>query len=232
MTQQASEDAGTTPEPVEHEPTGPEGAVQGVPTSVTDAHAEVLATDAPAGEAAERDAVDEDVEVDEGPDWEALASDDPRSRVELLAELTEAEARRDEYLDDVRRARAEFENYRKRMLREAQQMRTAGTADLAAKLLDVLDDFDRTMAAAEISEDQGLAKGVGLVHGKLVDVLRGSGLARIDDAGVTFDPERHEAVQQVTADEPRDEPIVSQILRPGYELGGRVIRAAMVAVEQ
>lgn len=165
-------------------------------------------------------------------DWAALAEADPRSPGELLAELTEAEARRDEYLDDVRRARAEFENYRKRMLREAQQMRAAGTAELAGRLLDVLDDFDRTLDAAQQSSDEGLKKGVELVYGKLVEVLRAAGLRRIDEAGVAFDPERHEAVQQVAADEPVDEPVVDEVLRPGYEMAGRVIRAAMVAVRQ
>ena len=168
----------------------------------------------------------------EEPDWGALAEADPRSPGELLAELTEAEARRDEYLDDVRRARAEFENYRKRMLREASQMRASGTAELAGKLLDVLDDFDRTLDAAQNSPDDGLKKGVELVYGKLVEVLRAAGLSRIDEAGVPFDPERHEAVQQVAADEPVDEPVVDEVLRPGYEMTGRVIRAAMVAVRQ
>lgn len=218
MTEQPH-DAGQTP--VEQEPgsTGPEGVTEDVSVD-------------PDAETAAQAPREDDEPSEEGPDWEALAADDPRSRAELLAELTEAESRRDEYLDDVRRARAEFENYRKRMLREAQQMRTAGTADLAGKLLDVLDDFDRTLEAAEKSEDTGLAKGVELVYGKLVEVLRASGLSRIDEAGVVFDPERHEAVQQVPADEPRDEPTVAEVLRPGYEIGGRVIRAAMVAVEQ
>lgn len=170
--------------------------------------------------------------TDDQPDWDALAERDPRSAGELLAELTEAEARRDEYLDDVRRARAEFDNFRKRMMREAQQARASGAAEVAARLLDVLDDFDRTVEAAQSSEDDGLRKGVEMVHGKLRDVLQASGLTRIDQTGVAFDPERHEAVQQVAADEPLDEPVVDAVLRPGYEFSGRVIRAAMVAVRQ
>jgi molecular chaperone GrpE len=173
----------------------------------------------------------DEVEVEET-DWAALAEADPRSRGELLAELTEAEARRDEYLDDVRRARAEFENYRKRMMREASAMRAAGVADVAARLLDVLDDFDRTVAAAVESTDDGLAKGVELVHGKFVTVLRDLGLERIDGAGIDFDPEQHEAVQQLPADEPTEHPQVADVLRPGYRIGGRVIRPAMVVVSQ
>lgn len=211
----------TAPAPVEHD------AAEG-PRAVPDLGDEVAPVEEELGEVG--DALDEG--HDEGPDWEALAAEDPRSRAELLAELHEAEARRDEYLDDVRRARAEFENYRKRMLREASQMKAAGTAELAGKLLDVLDDFDRTLEAAQASSDEGVAKGVELVHGKLVGVLQAAGLRRIDQAGVPFDPEQHEAVQQVPAEETTDEPVVHQVLRPGYALDGRVLRAAMVAVAQ
>ncbi|MDX1660117.1 MAG: nucleotide exchange factor GrpE [Nitriliruptorales bacterium] len=184
-----------------------------------------------AGDAApEPDDVAED--ADEQPDWEVLASEDPRSRAELLAELTEAEARRDEYLEDVRRARAEFDNYRKRVMREGTSQRQAGIAELAGKLLDVLDDFDRTLEAANASPDESLKKGVELVYGNLVHVLKSVGLERIDETGVAFDPQRHEAVQTKPAEEPRDEPVVVEVYRPGYALGDRVLRAAMVVVEQ
>lgn len=165
---------------------------------------------------------------------EERAAADPRSREELLAELLEAEARRDEYLDDVRRARAEFENYRKRMMRDGVAQRSAGKAEVATRLLDVLDDFDRTVDAAETSEDESLRKGVELVYGKLIDVLRGIGLRRIDVTGVPFDPSLHEAVQQVAAegDDAPAEPVVAEVLRPGYRLDDRVLRAAMVVVKQ
>lgn len=164
---------------------------------------------------------------------EALAvADDPRSREELLVELVEASARRDEYLDDLRRSRAEFENFRKRTAREAAGAREAGRADAVGPLLDVLDDLDRTLDAADASSDEHLAKGVQLVAEKLVRTLQGQGLARIDEVGVTFDPDVHEAVQQVPAETPVDEPIVAQILRPGYRFGDRVLRPAMVAVAQ
>ena len=183
-----------------------------------------------AGPETELDAVEET--EDDQPDWEVLATQDPRSKAELLAELTEAEARRDEYLEDVRRARAEFDNYRKRVMREGTSQRQAGIAELAGRLLDVLDDFDRTIEAAGASPDEGLKKGVELVHGKLVEVLKSFGLERIDETDVAFDPTRHEAVQNKPAEEPRDEPIVVEVYRPGYEIAGRVLRAAMVVVEQ
>jgi len=107
----------------------------------------------------------------------------------------------------------------------------AAYAEVAERMLDVLDDFDRTLDAAG-DVDPGFLKGVELVHDKLARVLADFGLTRIDEAGIAFDPTRHEAVQQVEATEERDEPVVTQVLRPGYELGGRTLRAAMVTVEQ
>jgi molecular chaperone GrpE len=157
---------------------------------------------------------------------------DPRSQDELLAELFEAESRRDEYLDDLRRARAEFENFRKRTMREGGLQRDAGKAELASSLLEVLDDLDRTLEAADASADETLAKGVTLVADKLVRSLRAQGLEQVAETGVPFDPNVHEAVQQRSADEPRDEPVVAEVLRPGYRIGDRVLRAAMVVVEQ
>jgi molecular chaperone GrpE len=157
---------------------------------------------------------------------------DPRSQDELLAELFEAESRRDEYLDDLRRARAEFENFRKRTMREGGLQRDAGKAELATSLLEVLDDLDRTLEAADASADETLAKGVTLVADKLVRSLRAQGLEQVAETGVPFDPNVHEAVQQRSADEPRDEPVVAEVLRPGYRIGDRVLRAAMVVVEQ
>lgn len=168
----------------------------------------------------------------EQPDAAPDAAQEPRTREEALAALAEVQRERDEYLEGMRRARAEFENYRKRTMREGASQRESGKAELADGLLEVLDDLDRTLEAAEASPDESLARGVQLVAEKLVGTLRSSGLERVDATGVLFDPNLHEAVQQAAADEPRDEPVVAQVLRPGYVLGERVLRAAMVVVEQ
>jgi molecular chaperone GrpE len=164
------------------------------------------------------------------PHTELAEVEDPRTREELLAAVHEAERQRDEYLDDLRRARAEFENFRRRTTRESAAARDAGRGDVAGALLDVLDDLDRTLEAADGSPDQTLAKGVSLVADKLVGTLRGLGLARLEPTGETFDPALHEAVQQVPSDEPVDAPVVESTLRPGYRLGDRVLRPAMVVV--
>lgn len=165
-------------------------------------------------------------------DWEARAAEDPRSPGELLEALAARERERDEFVDDLRRARAEFDNFRKRSMREGAAQRAAGHAEVLTRLLDILDDFDRTVDAAVKSSDTSLAKGVELVYSKLIEALRGLGLRRIDETGVPFDPTRHEAVQQVSAEKPVDEPEVADVFRPGYELDGRVLRAAMVVVRQ
>lgn len=157
---------------------------------------------------------------------------DPRSRSELFQDLLEAETKRDEYLDDLRRSHAELENYRKRVLRDAALQRDHGRIDVVTALLETLDDLDRTEQAGAGSDDEALAKGVTLVSAKLRDALRSIGVERIDAVEVTFDPTVHEAVQQVPADEPKDEPQVVQVLRPGYRLGERTLRAAMVVVSQ
>jgi molecular chaperone GrpE len=161
---------------------------------------------------------------------EARAEADPRSRAELIAAIDEVELQRDEYLDDLRRAHADFENYRKRVARDGVVQREHGRADVVSALLDVLDDLDRTIAADTVAGTPA-ADAVQVVADKARRALEGVGVVRIDAAGVTFDPNVHDAVQQVE-DEGAEEPTVSEVLRPGYLLGERVLRAAMVVVAQ
>jgi molecular chaperone GrpE len=197
-------------------------AVDGVPETALDGHeadAQASADGDPSGGEEHHELV-------------ALAESDPRSKAELFLELAEAEARRDEYLDDVRRARAEFENYRRRVMRDGAAQRESGRSEVVEPLLEVLDDLDRTLEAAAGSEDATLAKGVELVATKLVQALQRVGLERIDSVGDAFDPNRHEAVQQQPSDGPGGEPTVAAVLRPGYRIGDRVLRAAMVVVAQ
>ena len=169
---------------------------------------------------------------EEHPDWEQRATDDGRTPGQLLEALEEAQHDRDDYLDALQRSRAEFDNFRRRSAREAAGARQAGVGDLATRLLDVIDDLDRTVAVAQESSDEGLAAGITAVRRKLVDVLLAAGVERIDEKDVPFDATRHEAVQQVPAEQPVEEPEVAQVLRPGYVQGDRVLRAAMVTVRQ
>jgi molecular chaperone GrpE len=161
---------------------------------------------------------------------EARAESDPRSRAELIAEVDAVEAQRDEYLDDLRRAHADFENYRKRVARDGAVQREHGRADVVTALLDVLDDLDRTVAADSVTGTPA-ADAVAVVIDKARRALAAVGVERIDTAGIAFDPTVHDAVQQV-ADDAVEEPTVREVLRAGYLLGDRVLRAAMVVVAQ
>lgn len=176
-----------------------------------------------------------------GLDLEARAEADPRSRVELIVELDVVEAQRDEYLDDLRRSHADLENYRKRVARDGASQRDHGRGDVISALLDVLDDLDRVVTAADAlpdglpSDATAVASGVRVVAEKAARALEAFGVERVDTVGVTFDPTVHDAVQQVEAEQTQDGatgPTVHTILRPGYRMSDRVLRPAMVVVAQ
>jgi molecular chaperone GrpE len=136
----------------------------------------------------------------------------------------------EEYLADLRRLKAEFENYRKRVLREQTRALELAAEPLVAKLLEVVDEFELALMAAEAKPDfERFLHGVELVYAKLMDILRSEGLDRIDAEDRPFDPERHEALLQAEG-EADGEPYVADVLRAGYTLKGRVIRPAGVRV--
>ena len=179
--------------------------------------------------------------ADEEDEPAAAEEDDPvtvteaevEARVEedaIASELARARAEAEAYLDDLRRLQADFDNYRKRTLRE-QTARTASASQaLVARLLPVLDNFELAVSAAEQSRDfDRMLKGVEMVFGELREVLQGEGLVKIEAEGKPFDPERHEAV--VAVEQEGAEPgTVVDVVRAGYELRGRVLRPAMVKV--
>ncbi|MFT5221741.1 MAG: molecular chaperone GrpE [Glaciecola sp.] len=162
----------------------------------------------------------------------------PREELEMqLAEtqvaLSLAEAQRDEHLGDLQRKAAELSNVLKREQRNAGLGRTEGRNEVLRSLLDVCDDIDRTMEAVAKSEDEALRGGVNLVHDKLAKVMASHGLVRIGEVDEAFDPNRHDAVQQIEAEDgPLDEQLVAEVYRPGYLVGDRVLRPAMVVVKQ
>jgi molecular chaperone GrpE len=135
-----------------------------------------------------------------------------------------------EYLADLKRLKAEFENYRKRVLREHTRALELAAEPLVAKLLEVVDEFELALMAAEAKPDfERFLHGVELVYAKLMDILRSEGLDRIEAEDRPFDPERHEALLQAEG-EADGEPYVADVLRAGYTLKGRVVRPAGVRV--
>jgi molecular chaperone GrpE len=151
---------------------------------------------------------------------------------EELDELGRIQRERDEYLDTLRRVQADFENYRKRMLREQTALVERATQGLVDQLLPVLDLFERALESIDADKGDELAKvakGVELVFTELYAALEKAGLSRIEALGKPFDPHEHEAVAQEDGD---GEPIVCDVLRTGYRFKGRVLRPATVRVKR
>lgn len=146
-------------------------------------------------------------------------------------DLVTAKAKAREYLAHLQRLQAEFDNYRKRVLREQTAAVELASEPVMRRLLEVLDDFELALMAAERQpEFAQFLKGVELVYAKLADTLRSEGLERIAAEGTPFDPERHEALMQTGSGD--GEPHVAEVFRSGYTLKGRVIRPAGVRVER
>ena len=149
--------------------------------------------------------------------------------------LEAAQAERDEYLDSLRRLQAEFENYKKRVLKQQTEQMARAAASLVDKLLPVLDALD--LATGHVGDTESdEAKALVAASGLLQGILAKEGLERIDPQGEEFDPNAHEAVGQMPAPEgvestPSGEPRVAQVMRAGYRWHGTVVRPAMVMVE-
>jgi molecular chaperone GrpE len=145
-----------------------------------------------------------------------------------LDELAAKAAERDEYLALAQRTQADFENYRKRVARDAAQAEVRGIARLAKELLPGLDNLERALAAQEGQNGQ-LAEGVKLVQAELIAALARVGLEAYSPHGERFDPELHEAMAQQPAEGVESGTII-EVYQPGYRLDGNVIRPARVVV--
>lgn len=148
----------------------------------------------------------------------------PRPEVNESPPAVEAvEDEKHDYLEDLKRVQAEFDNYRKRMVREQTAMAQRASARLVERLLPVLDNFERAIAHGEGGS------GVELVYKDLLKTLGDEGLVEIPSEGQPFDPTRHEAVDSID-DPDASEPVVRTVYRRGYLLKDRVLRPAMVVV--
>jgi molecular chaperone GrpE len=148
----------------------------------------------------------------------------------LEEQVAALEAERDEHLNDLKRVAAEFENYRKRILRDQESLVARAHERLVKELLPVLDGLDRALDAAARhpqGDSQKLEEGVRLVHRELADALAREGLAEIETNGA-FDPHVHEALLSQPSDQ--DEGSVLEVVQKGYRLGDRVLRPARVVI--
>ncbi len=158
------------------------------------------------------------------PDPTAAADGEPLdlSQEAVIADLERVTGERDQYLDALRRTQADFENYRKRMMKQQTEQAEGAAARLVEDLLPVLDACDGAIlhGAADVEP----------VFAALLGTLEKAGLERIDPSGEEFDPNRHEAVMHEPAVEGDEGTVVTDVMRRGYAWKGRVLRAAMVKV--
>jgi molecular chaperone GrpE len=149
-----------------------------------------------------------------------------------LAELTAKAEKADEYLGLAQRTKADFENYRKRSIREAALAQERGIARLAKELLPAMDNLDRALTAVETHKEDNheqLVSGIKLVHADVISALNRAGIEAFSPEGEAFDPQWHEAVAQ----QPLEGALpgtVAEVYQRGYKLGETVLRPARVLV--
>jgi molecular chaperone GrpE len=143
---------------------------------------------------------------------------------------TRGESELAELKDRHLRLAAEFDNYRKRSIRERAELADRAQASFVSKLLDVLDDLDRLVASDAATPLPALREGLSAVDRKLWKQLQEAGVERIDPAGSPFDPALHEAVSTTPARDRSQDQTVSATFQPGYLFKGALVRPARVQV--
>lgn len=161
-----------------------------------------------------------------GPNGHGTAQIDPPP---AETEARDVDVRIVELTNDLKRMTADFANYRKRTDAERADFAKFAKADLIAKLLDVLDGYDRALATVpDELKAQPWIEGMWLVERKLRQILEGEGLEAIESLGTPFDPYKHEAIAQLESEQP--EGTVIDEHQKAYRLHDRVIRPALVTV--
>ncbi len=160
-------------------------------------------------------------EVDSSP----IVDVDPLST--LMAERDALTVAKNEAQDLLLRTRAEFENFRKRVERERLEIRDHASMGMAEALLPVVDDLERALQVE--CADKEYAKGMELIHGRLIESLKKLGLDPIDTTGVKFDPNIHHAIDRVSSTGEEDQTILAEFQK-GYNFKGRLLRPALVKV--
>lgn len=165
------------------------------------------------------------------PDTQDDAKDDKKSK-KSKKKKDKKDEQIEELQDRVKRQMAEFDNFRKRTEKEKAQMFEVGAKSIIEKILPVVDNFERGLAAIP-EEEQGsaFADGMNMIYKQLMTELEQAGVAPIEAVGAEFDPELHNAVMQVENDE-LESGTVAQELQKGYTYRESVVRHSMVAVVQ
>lgn len=182
-------------------------------------------------DSAENTAAEETQEEAVNSEAEQTAEEEPKDELTALkAQVEELTKQNEELKDQVLRRAADFENYRKRMLKEKQDAFDYANTNLLKDLLDSLDNFDRTVdAAATATDPKTIADGVKMINSGLVSMLENKyNLVSYGNVGDAFDPDIHEAIG--SSNDPVAEPVLKAVYLKGYKLKDMVIRHAKVMV--
>ncbi len=161
---------------------------------------------------------------------------EPEATCKPEDETTTDEASTDKQLTELKeqlmRQRAEFDNFRKRSIREKEQLRKFAVEDLIVRLLDVCDNFERALESGRKSDDvDSVVDGVEMVFKQFTSILEQEGLERVRCEGEEFDPHLHDAMSHIETSEYPDNCVV-EVCKPGYMMNSKVIRHAQVMVSK
>jgi molecular chaperone GrpE len=166
-----------------------------------------------------------------GEDPSAGSAEESTVEAGAREEIERLKAQVAELTERLIRSQADFENYRRRMQREKEELIVYANQKLILNLLPVLDNLDRALATPPVAGDEKLRQGVELTARSFRELLAKEGVTPIEAVGQPFDPNLHEAVMTVESEEHPDETVVMEF-RKGYKLGDRVIRPSQVQVSK
>lgn len=187
--------------------------------------AETNQAESPADKASEETGDDQDAPEEEKTDGQPEGSEAPEGKADSVKT---AEQQKKEDDEKYMRLMAEFQNYKKRVAKEKQDIQSFANEKIITELLEVLDNFERSLEHSS-DADENYVKGMEMIFQQLKTAMEKAGLKEIQALGEDFDPAVHNAVMQEESDE-LESGKVSKVLQKGYKLNDKVIRAAMVAV--
>lgn len=184
----------------------------------------------------EEKTADEACDTSEATEESAKTEEGDKKKSKLFGKKEKKKDKKDQMIeelnDKVIRQMAEFDNFRKRTEKEKSQMFDSGASTMVEKILPVVDDFERGLAAmSDEDKESSFAQGMEMIYKKLMGILEQAGVTAIEAVGKEFDPNFHNAVMQ-TASEEYESGVIAQELQKGYMYKEKVIRHSMVIVAE
>lgn len=168
---------------------------------------------------------------------EPTHTSEPTDEEQIMYKDPNEPEKTDEYFNKERdrylRLFAEFDNYRRRTIKEHEELIATAGKDILSAMLPIVDDFDRALVELSKTADENTLQGVKLIYNKLINTLKSKGLERMDVApNDVFDSEIHEAITLIPAPSPEYKGRIVDVVQAGYKLGDKIIRFPKVVVAQ